>query len=80
MSERALAAFVRRNIGHLARACWLASAWQGSNADSEKDYNPGLAHACLRDQRRMLGLEKTLRRYMANAANQGLAPQGDNRE
>ena len=63
---RNLERFVRRNLAHLARACWLASAWQESNADAEKDCNPGLAHACLRDRQRMLGLEKTLRRHMAN--------------
>lgn len=56
--------FTRRNIAHLARACWLASAWQESCADAEKDCDPALSRECLMDKRRMLKLEKTLKRYM----------------
>jgi len=66
-NDRTLARFVRRNIAHLARACWLASEWQASGADAEKDSDPAAAAEQLRDQRRFLRMEKTLRRYQANA-------------
>jgi len=58
--------FVRRNIGHLARACWMASEWQSSGGDAEKESDPAASREQFRDQRRFLRMEKTLRRYMAN--------------
>ena len=63
---RNLERFVRRNIGHLARACWMASEWQASGADAEKDSDPAAAGEQRRDQRRFLRMEKTLRKYQAN--------------
>lgn len=76
---RNLDRFVRRNLGRLAHACWLASAWQGSSADAEKDCDPKLAKELLKDQARLLRMEKTLRRYQANNSLSLGAPAAERR-
>jgi hypothetical protein len=55
--------FIRQNVAHLARACWLAAAWQESNWDAHRDCDIGLAASCLRDSKKFLRTEKILKRY-----------------
>lgn len=59
--------FVKENIGNLARACWLAAAWQESNADAEKESDPKESKAIWKDRNLLLRLNKRLRKYQENA-------------
>lgn len=61
---RNLERFVRRNLEHLERACWLAAAWHW---DAHRNCDTGMAAACLRDSKRFLKMEKALKRYRANS-------------
>lgn len=63
--KRNFARFIDRNLGNLARACWMAAEWEATGAEADRVSNPEGCAAQIRDQRRMLRIEKTLRRYMA---------------
>ena len=69
VGDRSLQRFVRRNIAHLARACWLAAAWQESSADAEKECDPVLSKNLWKDRNRMIRLERALKKYQAKGGN-----------
>ena len=64
-ADLGLLELVRSNVGLLARACWLASAWQESSADAENESDPEAAAGYLRDGQKLLKMEKDLKRYQA---------------
>jgi len=72
---RAIASQVNRFVGchlhDLAEACFLAAEWQETSADAHEDCDPEMTARYRQNAAKYRRMEKTLRRYAANAKVSG---------